>query len=177
MNNGYIEIPDSMYEQYVKIPEVIVAYINALAVQIPVFVFLGLIYILLLEWKTVYKIYQNRKKLSDPSSLYQLSLPILKRLRYLIGGVALSYSGFLVIGWFSNSLESSKELAQFPYSERGGIILAIFGAAAVLAMQWTGIALILSAGGRFLVNTAKFIALFTVIILLTFLILARAQLI
>jgi hypothetical protein len=64
-----------------------------------------------------------------------------------------------------------------PYSERGNFILMTAGVAGVLAFLFAGISLIFSAGGRFLVNTAKFITLITIISLMVLLVLARAQLV
>jgi hypothetical protein len=166
-----------MLEQYDKTMEVIFAYINLLASNLPVFIFFGLVYILLLEWKAVLKIVKERKELSDPKYCYQICLPIIRRIYYLVGGVALFLGGYVIISTIQRFEMELPMNSPVPYSEKGNFILTISGMAAVLIFQFAGLALMFSAGGRFLVNTAKIITLLTVGFIIVLLILAHAQLI
>jgi hypothetical protein len=167
-----------MFDKYYKTTHVILEYIDVLTTLLPLFIFLGLIYILVLERKAVLTIVKERNKLSDPKYCYRICLPVLRRIYYLVGGVILSIGGFFIITSIDRFIEQEMPNDTYPpYSERGNFILMTAGVAGVLAFLFAGISLIFSAGGRFLVNTAKFITLITIISLMVLLVLARAQLV
>ena len=153
--------------------EILLGFINLFAYNLIIIIPLGILYILVLEFKTVVKIFKNKKNITY-KKLLAISFPILKRLAYLLGGIVLFFMGFMYIRFLDSFLGSSVTTA---YTEIGNRILTYSGVFGVLAFQFAGIVLILSAGGRWMVNLAKLIVTLTTAYLVIVLLLAAARLI
>jgi len=164
-------------EQTDQLTETVLRLISLQIFYLNYYVLAGIIYILILEHKTVIEIIRDRKKIfgSKKKILLKKYLPIfLKRLCYLLGGILLFLSGFYIVYFIQKSFWeqlSPTFVDSIPddyvrYTEKGNLFAIRSGVIAVATIQLAGIALILSAGGKWLVNTAKAITLLTIVCLL-----------
>lgn len=146
------------------IRENLYAIINQLLSNLWLFVLFGLIYILILEKESVLAFIKNKK--------IKLLYPLLKRAVYpLVGGALILYS-FVIVSSILNLL-TPESLPQIDHSNvvPGGF-WATFkyqtqftGIFSVIGLILAGISLILSAGGKWLVNLSKSFITLTVLYL------------
>ncbi len=164
-----------MLEKHEQIIEVLSTFTNSLFEKLYIFIFLGIVYILILEWKTVIDVYRKKDKIVNPAYFYSISKSIIERLYYIAYGLIVFFAGYSVVYFISDIFGNSKY--SFNYIDENNFILPVAGMIAVFVFQLAGITLILSAGDRFFVNTAKTITVITVGLLLVFLVLTHAQVI
>ncbi len=130
--------------------------------NIPLFILLGLFNLIIIENKTILEAIKQKK--------LKLLLPILKRTKYIVSGLILIVFSFTLVTMLFDAL--LPVISTIPYYE--GIEPKGFwstwkyhtpyvGLISVIGVNMAGMALLLSAGGKWLLNLAKLLLTITIL--------------
>jgi uncharacterized membrane protein YidH (DUF202 family) len=155
MENGTIELGENTYEFTVFFDKIA----NFLLAFLVIILLIGIIYIAILEWKTVIKIIKKQEKFSLQSSLA-------KKLRYLASGFFLTLVSCLLAKLFINNIHSQIAITDTDYSYQDysgeisyySLLINVVFHYLFLGLSGVGVILTLSASGKWMVNLAKFSA-------------------
>lgn len=143
--------------------ENILIIVNQLLANTWLIVLLGLIHIKIIEANNIWQFYKQKK--------WILLLPAAKRCLYLILGLILIFSSFSLVDSLIKLFVPGSMLAMNDNMQVEGLRAYIkdqaeyVGIFAVIGFIFSGIALTLSGGGRWLVNLSKLFATITVLYL------------